>query len=186
MYKRITCFFLIMIFVTVFVPADKDRDKKIEECQPLLREARELHMKGNTKAAIDKIKEAIEKVPDYHNFYNFLAFLYQNQKDFRNQYLAAKKTVELYEKAKERGETRNMNDIFYMNYAAACVNYSYELRQKGDYKAEVEMLVEGLKYFKLFTTLQKDARMRKIAEEQIKVIENDLLLQAKKALSEEN
>lgn len=184
--NRKKIFFITAVFAvsSVFLIAQTERDKKIEECQPILKAAQELHAKKNTDAAIKKMQEAVKKVPDYHNFYNILAFLYSTKKDYKNQYLSASKTVELYELAKKRGEKRNMTDLFYMNLGAAAVNYSYELRQKNDFKGEVELLKEGLKNFKTFASLVKTGKERETALEQIKVIEKDLLPKAEKSLKE--
>jgi hypothetical protein len=179
---------LLVIFIISgsFITADQAaRDKKIDECQPLLKEAVELHSKKDTDGAIRKMMEAIKKVPDYHNFHNLLAYLYSVKKDYKNQYLSAKKTVELYELAKKRGEKRNMTDIFYINLGAACVNYSYELRQKNDFKNEVALLKEGLKNFKLFTTLVKAGKERKQTLEQINVLEKELIPKAEKRLKDQ-
>lgn len=186
MNKKALAFMVIaMIVAGLILAADSVRDKKIDECQPLLKAAQELHSKKDTDGAIKKIQEAIKKVPDYHNFYNILAFLYSTKKDYKNQYLAASKTVEFYEAAKKKGEKRNMTDLFYMNLGAAAVNYSYESRQKSDFKSEVNLLKEGLKNFKTFTTLVKTGKEREVALEQIKTIEKDLLPKAEKKLKEQ-
>ena len=184
--NRKKIFFITAVFAvsSVFLIAQTERDKKIEECQPILKAAQELYAKKNIDASIKKMQEAVKKVPDYHNFYNNLAFLYSQKKDYKNQYLSASKTVELYELAKKRGEKRNMTDLFYMNLGAAAVNYSYELRQKKDLKGEVELLKEGLKNFKTFVSLVKTGKERETALEQIKVIEKDLLPKAEKSLKE--
>jgi hypothetical protein len=178
--------FLTFIMAGSFLTADQAaRDKKIDECQPLLKEAVELYSKRDTDGAIKKMLEAVKKVPDYHNFHNLLAFLYSVKKDYKNQYISAKKTVELYELAKKRGEKRNMTDIFYINLGAACVNYSYELRQKNDFTKEVALLKEGLKNFKLFTTLVKEGNENKQALEQINVLEKELIPKAEKRLEDQ-
>lgn len=184
--NRKKIFFITAVFAvsSVFLIAQTERDKKIEECQPILKAAQELYAKKNIDASIKKMQEAVKKVPDYHNFYNNLAFLYSQKKDYKNQYLSASKTVELYELAKKRGEKRNMTDLFYMNLGAAAVNYSYELRQKNNFKGEVELLKEGLKNFKTFASLVKTGKERETALEQIKVIEKDLLPKAEKSLKE--
>jgi hypothetical protein len=186
MNKKTLAFIVVTLFTIVFVlSAQSARDKKIDECQPLLKAAQELHTKKDTDGAIKKINEAIKKVPDYHNFYNILAFLYSTKKDYKNQYLSAKKTVELYEIAKKNKENRNMTDLFYMNLGAAAVNYSYECRQKNDFKTEVALLKEGLKNFKAFASLVKTGRERETALDQIKTIEKDLLPRAEKKLKEQ-
>jgi hypothetical protein len=176
-------FLTAFIMTGSFIIADQTaREKKIDECQPLLKEAVQLHAKKDTDGAIKKMLEAVKAVPDYHNFHNLLAYLYSVKKDYKNQYVSAKKTVELYELARKRGEKRNMTDVFYINLGAACVNYSYELRQKNDFKNEIALLKEGLKNFKLFITLVKEGKERKQALEQINVLEKKLIPKAEKRL----
>lgn len=176
-----------LIAVSLIAEEQSARDKKIEECNAtLLKEAAQLHSKKDTDGAIKKVLEAVKIVPDYHNFHNLLAYLYSVKKDYQNQYLSAKKTVELYEAAKKRGEKRNMTDLFYMNLGAACVNYSYELRQKKDYEKEVALLKEGSKNFKLFTTIVKTGKEHDIALEQMKTIDDELLPKAEKRLKDQS
>jgi hypothetical protein len=185
MNKKVILLITFIITGSIIFADQTARDKKIDECQPLLKEAVELHAKKDTDGAIRKMLEAIKKVPDYHNFHNLLAYLYSVKKDYKNQYLSAKKTVELYELAKKRGEKRNMTDVFYINLGTACVNYSYELRQKNDFKNEVALLKEGLKNYKLFATLVRTGKERELALEQIKTVEKELIPKAEKRLKEQ-
>ncbi len=180
--KKTIIFAMVMILsFTLFATAEKSREEKIKDCQPLLKESQELFQQNKVDEAIAKMKEAIKIVPDYHNFYSILSYLYTQKKDYENQYLTAKKTVELYEAAKKRGEKKNMTDVFYMNLGAAAVNYSYALRQKKEYKKEVELLQAGLKSFKKFMELNKKGKFFNTAKEQADTIEKDLLPVAKKA-----
>jgi tetratricopeptide (TPR) repeat protein len=181
--KIIAALSIIFILSSLLIFADAERDKKIDECQPLLKEARDLFAKKDVDGAIKKVSEAISKVPDYHNFYNLLAYFYSVKEDFTNQYTASKKMIDLYELAKERDETKNMTDMLYLNYAAASVNYSLVQRNKKDYKAEVKYLKEGLKYYDKYISIGKDKRGLKTAKEQAKIVKEELIPKAEKRLA---
>jgi len=83
--------------------------------------------------------------------------------------------IKFYEEAKKRGDKKNMTDLYYMNHAAAAVNYSYALRLKKQYKEEVKYLKVGQKYFKLFMKLAKKGKQYEQAKEQLKILDTELL-----------
>jgi len=181
--KRISLTVLLTVMLSLFIIGDAARDKLIDDCQPILKEARDLFVKKDIDGAITKIKVAIKIVPDYHNFHNILSHFYLQKKDYKNQYFSLAKTVKLYEMAKKRGEKRNMTDIYYMNFAAAAVNYSYTLRIEKKYKEEIKLLNIGLKNFTLTMKLAKSGKYYESAKKQAKIIEEELLPRAKKNLN---
>ncbi|MBN2135871.1 MAG: hypothetical protein JW737_09085 [Acidobacteria bacterium] len=181
--KIIAALSIIFILSSLVIFTDEARDKKIDECQPLLKEARDLFAKKDIDGAINKVNEAIAKVPDYHNFYNLLSYFYSVKEDFENQYKTSQKMIELYEQAKKRGETKNMTDMLYLNYAAASINYSLVQRNKKDYKAEVKYLKEGLKYYDKYISIGKDKRGLETAKDQAKIVKEELIPKAEKRLA---